>query len=295
MTRLRAALVAAVTASLTVAGPAAAANAATELSTRSSLTLLTATTANQDEFTEDQVAELLIDNSWDSEEEYPYLEEDPGDAPEDSGSDPALGGAAGSAQMNPAVWWFVRIVLKESPKHLKTAIKAASKQAAMDAARRRARDAGYSVETVEEPVRGDFKTAGGFTIRWYVAPKEADGYPSFKAFKDRWGAAGEGREWHHIVEQGSRGAKEGTYKQWQIHNRQNLINVRVGLHQKCINSCMATALKNIPGKVLDQVNVKRVAGNRDQTLRYAIGDYSFRNAHTTGLGLLSVCGVKIAK
>ncbi|MFP2897370.1 hypothetical protein [Corallococcus sp. 4LFB] len=54
------------------------------------------------------------------------------------------------------------------------------------------------------------------------------GYSSFKSFKRAMGPAGEGKEWHHIVEQTEGNA--ARFGPQALHNRENVIPLDKGLH-----------------------------------------------------------------
>ncbi|MFA6172021.1 MAG: RHS repeat-associated core domain-containing protein [Patescibacteria group bacterium] len=56
------------------------------------------------------------------------------------------------------------------------------------------------------------------------------GFKSFRSFKRAFGAAGEGKEWHHIVEQTGKNIKK--FGEEQIHNTQNLMSVSKEVNQK---------------------------------------------------------------
>jgi len=59
---------------------------------------------------------------------------------------------------------------------------------------------------------------------------EAIGYKSFSAFKRMFGAADEGMQWHHIVEQtGSNAARFGPEA---LHNSVNLVKLDAATHAK---------------------------------------------------------------
>ncbi|MGH7617867.1 MAG: RHS repeat-associated core domain-containing protein, partial [Gemmatimonadaceae bacterium] len=54
-------------------------------------------------------------------------------------------------------------------------------------------------------------------------------FTSFRAFKAAFGAAGEGMQWHHVVEQAGNAERFGAES---VHNEKNLIRVEKTLHQK---------------------------------------------------------------
>ena len=56
------------------------------------------------------------------------------------------------------------------------------------------------------------------------------GFDSFKAFKKEFGAAEQGYEWHHIVEQSQ--IKKSGFTPQQIHNTSNMIQVEKSVHHQ---------------------------------------------------------------
>ncbi|TIC82207.1 hypothetical protein E8D34_17125 [Nocardioides sp. GY 10113] len=197
------------------------------------------------------------------------------------------------AAKNPILGWLVVVVVAGGRQAVRVGVRAATSKAAKRAAKGVVRDLGLIIDSVSTPIKGDYKTAGGFKIKVNQDPKREDGYTSFDAFKTRWGAAGTGREWHHIVEQKAKNHQGNLFPSWKINNRQNLVNIRTGLHQKCINALMATKLKNLIKRDRDALKVVVVDANRDQTLRRTQRGYSFNNQHLFGLRLLNHCGVEI--
>lgn len=186
-------------------------------------------------------------------------------------------------------WWFVALAVAGRPVTHKVAVRATTRAAARKAAIAKAQRQGYTVKETYMPVQGNFFTAGGFTIRWYAEFYRANGFSSFRAFKNRYPGR-DGYEWHHIVEQANV-TRFGTYN---INNKQNLILIRSGLHRRCVNAFMNTRLKNFTKAELDAIGIRRTYSTREWTLRQAMTGYSLRNLHTFGLRLLSMCGVKIA-
>lgn len=63
-----------------------------------------------------------------------------------------------------------------------------------------------------------------------VSESSADGYKSFDAFKKAHGSAGEGYEWHHIVEQNQ--IEKSGFDATQIHNGNNMIALDAATHRK---------------------------------------------------------------
>lgn len=186
-------------------------------------------------------------------------------------------------------WWFVPLVVAGRAVVHRVAVRAATRAAAQRAAVAAARRAGYTVRQVGTAVKGNFITAAGHTIRVNGAFRKANGYSTFAKFK-RAHPGKKGYEWHHIVEQ----ANVGRFKAWQIHNKQNLVLIRSGLHRKCVSAMMSTKLKNMTKAELKALGITRVPANRNLTMRQDLAGFSLANMHLAGLKLLAFCGVKIA-
>ena len=56
------------------------------------------------------------------------------------------------------------------------------------------------------------------------------GFDTFKQFKKEFGSAGDGREWHHIVEQSQ--IKKSGFSPQSIHNTSNMISLDKSTHRK---------------------------------------------------------------
>lgn len=191
--------------------------------------------------------------------------------------------------------WFVPVAVIGSRVAVKIAVKALTKKGAKRAAKKMAKKNGHRVKSVGKPIKGAFKTAGGFKIQLGQYPTKANGYKTFRAFKKKWGSAGKDREWHHIVEQSTLKRKNKSIrpKNWEVHNRMNLVSIPKGIHQKCISALMGTKVKNIPAWQLKRLGVVKNKGNANMTLRGSMKGYAYRNMHLIGLRLLDVCGVDV--
>lgn len=185
-------------------------------------------------------------------------------------------------------WWFVPVVIVGRQVAVKIAVKSATKSGAKKAAAKAAAARGR-VRTVGTPIKGSFYTARGFKIRRYGTFSSKNGYSSFTAFK-RANPGRKGYDWHHIVEH----RNVNRFGTRMVNNKQNLILIPRGIHQKCVNSFMNTRLKSLSTAELRKLGIKRTKSIERHTLRWALGQYSLRNSHTTGLVLLSMCGVKIS-
>ncbi|MFC5730987.1 MULTISPECIES: hypothetical protein [Nocardioides] len=186
-------------------------------------------------------------------------------------------------------WWFVPLIVAGRAITHKVAVRAATRAAAQRAAAEAARRAGYTVRQVGSAVKGNFYTAAGHVIRINGAFRRSNGYSTFAAFK-RNHPGRSGYEWHHIVEQ----ANVGRFRAWQIHNKQNLVLIRRGIHRACVSAMMSTKLKNMTRAELRSLGLTRVPANRNLTMRQDLAGYSLANMHLAGLRLLAFCGVKIA-
>ena len=56
------------------------------------------------------------------------------------------------------------------------------------------------------------------------------GFDTFDELKDYLGPAGEGKQWHHIVEQSQIG--KSSFTPQQIHNTNNVMAINRGVHSK---------------------------------------------------------------
>ncbi len=77
-------------------------------------------------------------------------------------------------------------------------------------------------------IRGFSAAAEGFELAEGAA--QGAGFSSFKAFKNVVGRAGEGRQWHHIVEQTP--SNLARFGSGPIQNTGNLIRLDTGVHQQ---------------------------------------------------------------
>ena len=79
-------------------------------------------------------------------------------------------------------------------------------------------------------LRDGDKVAESFRDITRVSDSAADGYKSFDAFKKAHGPAGEGMEWHHIVEQSQ--IKKSGFDTSMINNGNNMIPIDEATHRK---------------------------------------------------------------
>lgn len=122
-------------------------------------------------------------------------------------------------------------------------------------------------------VRGAVVRGATYTVK--------GGYSTFKAFKKANGTK-KGYDWHHIVEQGNIGKKKWAPE--AIHHRNNLIAIPKKIHEKCINSWMASA------KGFKKFGITVPKGT---TMRSVVREHNFARQHEIGLALLRHCGVEI--
>lgn len=105
------------------------------------------------------------------------------------------------------------------------------------------------------------------------------GFTTFAAFKAWAGNARAGHQWHHIVEQAS-----VQFPRAAIHHPQNLIQIPIALHQRCINAWMS---KRFAGTVAGR------AFNAGSTVRSQIRGLSWTDQYNFGIQLLRFCGVDV--
>ncbi len=72
-------------------------------------------------------------------------------------------------------------------------------------------------------------------------------FRSFREFKEIVGPAGEGFEWHHLVEQ--RLADNGRFAPEEIHNTDNIVRLRRDVHI-CVNATMSSIQRYSHGKTV---------------------------------------------
>jgi len=125
------------------------------------------------------------------------------------------------------------------------------------------------------------------TIRVGTSLVSKNGYANFAAFKTAAGAAKPGYQWHHIVGQSTKNVN--AFGARLIHNKANLIQIPTQLHQKCVNSRMATSKTafTLSG------NGQTFSFRTGSTMRSQVEQRSLRDQHTIGVLLLRYCGVKI--
>jgi hypothetical protein len=63
-----------------------------------------------------------------------------------------------------------------------------------------------------------------------LGEESVEGFRTFNSFKKFYGAAGEGMQWHHIVEQG--GGRIARFGPEAIHNAENLVEVPTEIHRE---------------------------------------------------------------
>lgn len=119
------------------------------------------------------------------------------------------------------------------------------------------------------------------TIRAGAAYTTQGGYWTFNAFKSAVGSPRANYQWHHIVEQSNLFKKGWDAR--AIHNRNNLVQIPTGVHQKCINSWMAR----------NGVRSFGASAASNQTMRQWVQSQSFSTQHQVGVALLRYCGVLI--
>ena len=79
------------------------------------------------------------------------------------------------------------------------------------------------------------------------------GYHSFNAFKRAQGKAGDGMQWHHIVEQNP--ANKARFSPYQLHNVDNLVRIDRATHNK-INAHYSSNLPGTQTRVRDVLSPK---------------------------------------
>jgi RHS repeat-associated protein len=123
---------------------------------------------------------------------------------------------------------------------------------------------------------GSYWSAGGLAVLELLPGELDDAYKSFKAFKKVNGAAGEGRAWHHIVEQNP--TNKLQFAPELLHNSRNLLNVPHGkgsIHMKV--SGYYSSKQSFTG---------------GQTVRQWVSSKSYEDQYSFGLQILEQFGWK---
>jgi hypothetical protein len=108
------------------------------------------------------------------------------------------------------------------------------------------------------------------------------GHKTFNAFKKSHVTGKEKtHDWHHVVEQSN--IKRHSWDARSIHNKKNMIQIPRKIHQKCINSQMASKNVSFPGFSSGPYN----------TMRSLVKTKSWAEQYRIGVLLLIYCGVKI--
>jgi hypothetical protein len=92
------------------------------------------------------------------------------------------------------------------------------------------------------------------------------GFRSFSAFKSAFGRAGDGMEWHHVVEQTA--ANVGRFGAESIHNVANLVRLDVLTHRRV--SALYSSIRTT------------ITGSTTQTVREWLGTQSFESQAAFG-------------
>lgn len=95
-------------------------------------------------------------------------------------------------------------------------------------------------------------------------------FRSFREFKEYMGSAGEGNEWHHIVEQ--RLAENGRFPPEEIHNTDNIVKLPRDVHL-CVNARMSSLRRYSDGLIV----------------RKWLERMSFEDQFDIGLGMIEEC------
>ena len=91
------------------------------------------------------------------------------------------------------------------------------------------------------------------------ADKEFRSFPSFQEFKDYYGSAGEGSEWHHIVEQSA------DFPPEKVNTTENIIRVPKFIHEE-VNGILSTKVDNQDFTFRDLTHQKSFADQREYGL-----------------------------
>ena len=99
------------------------------------------------------------------------------------------------------------------------------------------------------------------------------GYSSFKDLKKIIGSAGDGNDWHHIVEQSQ--IKKSSFSPEQIHNTNNIIEVDHATHMR----------------ITGYYNTKSFDFTNELSVRDWLAGQSYEDPYSFGLDVLKRFGV----
>ncbi|RKG93277.1 hypothetical protein D7V88_03305 [Corallococcus terminator] len=88
--------------------------------------------------------------------------------------------------------------------------------------------AGIILQRVDDAVDSTVEAGGESPAPWAASGTPA--YSSFKSFKRAMGSAGEGKEWHHLVEQTD--GNVARFGPKALHNRENILPLDKSLHSR---------------------------------------------------------------
>jgi hypothetical protein len=100
----------------------------------------------------------------------------------------------------------------------------------------------------------------------------SQGFRSFSAFKRAMGSAGEGMQWHHIVEQG--GGNVGRFGAESIHSTTNLMRLDVATHQR-VSGLYSSIRPGITGS--DALTVRQWLSGQSLEAQRAFGLQAIEN------------------
>lgn len=98
------------------------------------------------------------------------------------------------------------------------------------------------------------------------------GFDTFKDFKKTFGAAGDGKEWHHVVEQSQ--IKKSGFSPQSIHNSSNMISLDKSIHRK----------------ITGHYNTKKFAFTNGLSVRDWLALQSFEEQYDYGIKILKKFG-----
>jgi len=101
--------------------------------------------------------------------------------------------------------------------------------------------------------------------------KGSEGYKSFNEFKKVYGKAGEGHQWHHIVEQ--RPSNIEKFGPEKIHNIDNLVKLPKDIHSK-----------------ISAYYSSKQPFSEHMTVRQWIGQFDYKTQYDFGLNVLKMYG-----
>ena len=125
-------------------------------------------------------------------------------------------------------------------------------------------------------------------IKKYYADTENKKFDTYKDFKKHYGKAGEGNEWHHIVEQSQ--VKNGSVLAQDVYSVNNTIKLDYANHRK-ITGIYNTRIGNLNQKGVTGLSDLFSGVNQNITVRQYMSNLTYEQQYEMGISILKLLGV----